>query len=382
MPSNGAARDNQRRSRRWVRVGCWTIVAAAACGKSAPSGEGHKEGCDALAEAATAYIQKCVPSKSVPLAIAQRFALECKMVAGAPGVTGLGVTLAACQAAYESATETCARIDATPCSPPTGALPAGAPCGADAQCASGLCSVVAAGIDAPSAYFSFTAAHNDTTPAAAVTRGAGGTCAPTTVPGQPCDGTCTGGQVCQGSVCVASPSPGDVGQFCLDDYGCKDGLQCDALELTCAIPPGEGQPCFDPHASMQWGCVAPFVCQQASPVGMGTCVPGSPEGGQCSTSGGLACARGLQCYLAAGAAPNDPSGGTCSSHDRIPAAGQPCEGAQVCELGVCASGSCPVPISDGQACDAYDQTAIRAPCNYFSECITGTCVLFDPRSCN
>src|SRR4051812_47597602 len=102
---------------------------------------------------------------------------------------------------------------------------------------------------------------------------------------------------------------------------------------------------------------------------------------------GLSCARGLQCELSAGADPNDPAGGTSSSASHIPAAGQPCEGAQPCAYGVCApdgtrspgqaeataSGTCPSPISDGQACDANNQRALRAPCNYFSECIAGTC---------
>ena len=48
---------------------------------------------------------------------------------------------------------------------------------------------------------------------------------------------------------------------------------------------------------------------------------------------------------------------------------------------ICASGTCPFPIPDGQACEADGQRAARAPCNYFSECIAGTCVLFDPGSC-
>jgi hypothetical protein len=217
-----------------------------------------------------------------------------------------------------------------------------------------------------------------------VTRGACGTCAPTTVAGQPCNaGTCTDGLVCQGGVCTRPPLPGEVGEFCLDDQGCKKGLLCHALDLTCAVPPGEGEACVDPHDGTPGaGCAAPFVCQPPAAGVMGACVRGSAEGGPCAFPG-PACARGLQCHLPPGAAPNDPAGGTCSSHDgQLPVAGQPCDGAQVCEIGVCASGMCPVPIPDGQACDANDQRSIRAPCNYFSECIAGACVLFDPRSCN
>jgi hypothetical protein len=385
MWSNDAARDVYRTFRRCVRVGCWVVVAAAACGKTAPNGEGAlggmtaMEGCDALAEAATAYVQKCVPSKTIASAIAQRFAGECKMVAGAPGVTGLGATLAACEAAYASAAETCAAIDAAPCSPPMGALAGGAPCGADAQCASGLCSVSAGGIDAPSAYYSFVAAQSATTPAAGVTRGGCGTCAPTAMAGQPCNGTCTSGLVCQQGACAPPPPPGAVGESCVDQ-ACKKGLQCDPLKFTCAVPPAEGEACVDPHTGVELGCVAPFVCQHAAMGAMGTCVRGSAEGGPCAPSG-QACARGLQCEVPAGADPKSPAG-TCSPQDaHIPAAGQPCDGAQPCAYGVCASGTCPFPIPEGQACDANDQRALRAPCNYFSECIAGICVLFDPGSC-
>ena len=350
------------------------LVTAAGCSRVADDqakATPGRDGCDALAEAATAYVQKCLPTQAVASAIGQRFAAECKMVAGAPGVTGFGATLAACKAAYESAAETCAAIDAAPCLPPRGALPNGARCGADAQCTSGLCSVPEGGIDAPSAYYSFVVAKNaTTTPAAGVTRGACGTCAP-------CNGACGRGLVCQQGTC-APPPPGDVGESCVV-HSCKNGLQCDAFKFTCAVPPAEGEACVDPLTGVE-PCAAPFVCQHPAMNVMGTCVRGSAEGGPCSPSG-LACARGLRCDLPAGANPNDPAGRTCSSAPNIPAAGQPCEGAQVCEYGVCASGKCPFPIPDGQACDANDQRAVRAPCTYFSECIAGTCVLFDPGSC-
>jgi hypothetical protein len=288
------------------------------------------------------------------------------MVGGAPGVTGFGATLAACEAAYESAAETCAAIDVAPCLPPKGALPNGTSCGADAQCASAHCSVPgvvrAGGFEARSAY----------PPAAGVTSGACGTCAP-------CDGTCASGLVCQQGTCVPPP-PGDVGDGCLDHL-CKSGLQCDAHTLTCEVPPAEGEACVDALDSQGFaaiGCAAPFVCKQ--PIGvMGTCVRGIADGARCSPSA-APCARGLQCELLAGADPIDPAG-TCSSASHIPGAGQPCEGAQVCAYGICASGKCPFPIPDGQACDADDQSAARAPCNYFSQCSAGTCVLFDPSSC-
>src|SRR5215471_8110029 len=82
------------------------LVTAAGCSRVAHDQAGAtsgRDGCDALAEAATAYVQKCLPTQAVASAIAQRFAAECKMVAGAPGVTGFGATLAACESAYESA---------------------------------------------------------------------------------------------------------------------------------------------------------------------------------------------------------------------------------------------------------------------------------------
>jgi hypothetical protein len=302
------------------------------------------------------------------------------MVAGAPGVTGLGTKLAACEAAYQSAAETCGAIDPAPCLPPSGALSDGAPCGADAQCASGLCSVPAGDINAPTAYIAFTNAQNAaTTPAAGVTRGACGTCVPTVAAGQPCNGPCATGLVCQQGNCAPPPPPGDVGENCVD-RSCKNGLQCDPVKDTCAVTPAEGEECVDPHTGVELGCAAPFFCQHAAMGAMGTCVRGSVEGGPCSPSG-LACARGLVCDLPAGADPKDPVG-TCSRPAPMPAAGEPCEGAQVCAAyGICNSGKCPFPIPDGQACDPYDQTAIRAPCNYFSECIAGTCVLFDPGSC-
>src|SRR3954452_10100761 len=76
------------------------LMVAAGCGRIADNqGEATdgRDGCEVLAEAATAYIQKCLPFQAVDLARAQRFAAECKMVAGAPGVSGFGATLAACE---------------------------------------------------------------------------------------------------------------------------------------------------------------------------------------------------------------------------------------------------------------------------------------------
>jgi hypothetical protein len=331
------------------------LVTAAGCGHVAhdqADATAGKDGCDTLAEATRAYLQKCLPTQAFVTASTQRIAAECKMVDGARGVTGFGATLAACEAAYESAAETCATIDPAACLPPRGALLNGAPCGADAQCASGLCSVPAGGLVSSSPY---------------ETRGACGTCAP-------CVAACGLGLVCQQGTCVPLP-PGELGENCVG-HPCKNGLLC--VNYTCAVPPAEGEACvdaFDPQGSVAVGCAAPFVCQR--PIGlMGTCVRGNAEGGPCSPSG-LACARGLQCDLPAGADPMDPTAGTCSSAPHIPAAGQPCDGAQVCEYGICASGKCPFPIPDGEACGAD----VRAPCNYFSQCIAGTCVLFDPNSC-
>ena len=344
------------------------LLTAAGCGRVADNqGEATagRDGCEVLAEAATAYIQKCLPYQAIDLARAQRFAAECKMVVGAPGVSGFGATLAACETAFESAAATCAAIEALPCLPPRGALSNGAPCGADPQCASGLCS--AGGIDAPSV-----AQNATTTPALGMTRGACGTCAP-------CTGACASGLVCQEGNCVPPP-PGDVGESCAD-HSCKDGLQCYAPNFTCAVLPAEGEACVSERdlEGLEIGCAAPFVCQRAMGV-MGTCVRGTAEGERCSPPA-LVCARGLQRDLLANSDPNQPAAGTCSKATHIPAAGQPCEGAQVCASGICASGKCPFPIPDGQACEAEDQRAARAPCNYFSRCIAGTCVLFDPSSC-
>ena len=361
-----------RCSRLVTSIDASVLVTAAGCSRvtdETAAATAGRDGCDALAEAATAYFQKCLPAPSVALAIAQRFAAECKMVAGAPGSTGIGAALRACEAAYESAAEVCAAMDAAPCLPPRGVSANGAPCGADAQCVSGFCSVPTGGIDAPSAYFSFAVAQNAMMPA--VTRGACGTCAPCG------DGPCGSGLVCEQGTC-APPHPGDVGESCVA-YPCKNGLQCDTRKITCAVPAAEGEACVDPQSSLGLGCAAPLVCQHAGMGVTGTCVRGIAQGGRCSPSG-LACARG-QCDLTAGADRNDPLGGTCSLRSRLPAVGQPCEEGVPCEYGVCASGKCPFPIPDGQACDANYARALRAPCSYFSECIAGACVLFDPASC-
>lgn len=85
------------------------IVTAVGCGGVAhdqPEATRGSDGCDAMADAAKAYLKRCLPAQAIDAAIAQRLAVECKLVAGAPGVTGFGATLAACQAAYESAAET------------------------------------------------------------------------------------------------------------------------------------------------------------------------------------------------------------------------------------------------------------------------------------
>jgi len=377
MSANDRAREVGWRLGWRVRFGCWALLVAA-CSAGGRSGDGGSDGsvapnadagtetCEALAEAVKAYYQSCRPTDPITSAIARRFATECKIVAGAPGLSGFGAALSACRSAYASATPTCATVDPAPCLPPEGALANGAVCGADAQCASRFCSVPDGGNEASASYFAFAKAKN-ASPALGTTLGACGVCAP-------CTGACRSGLVCQLGRCIPSPLS-RLGESCVD-RPCENGLQCDLPYLTCGVPIREGESCVL-ETYFERGCAPPLVCQRDATGIMGTCVQGAPEGGDCG-SPNRACARGLLC---------DPSG-TCSSAPTIPTAGQTCGVNRPCETGLCgplaptsAPTTCPVPIPDGQACDPNEQRAYFAPCNYFSQCQAGICVLFDPSSC-
>lgn len=370
---------------------CMMALLAAACGQTVQNGSGDggprasatMGSCDALAQSLLTYIAKChAPNDVQATQRAQRFEAECMLVFNAPGATGLGATLATCQAAYDAALQACDQVDPSACSPPQGMLPDGSPCGADTQCSSGLCAVSAGGIDAPANYISFLDATSPAdAPPAAVTHGGCGMCATTAAEGQACDALpCANGLYCQQGTCTAQLPLGDAGDSCVA-RACKPGLRCDQTMDVCVPLPKEGERCINPQTGFLFACASPLVCIQAPTGLMATCEQGSAEGGFCSLSGGSACARGLQCNQ--DPIQNPKGTGICVAPTQAPLVdpGQSCASATACKYGYCAAGTCPKLLADGQACMPDVQSAMLARCDYFSECIGNACALFDPSSC-
>lgn len=155
---------------------------------------------------------------------------------------------------------------------------------------------------------------------------AGGTC--TVVNGYD---NCNQGLSCNGNVCVhpcAEPDLPKLGESCSTQYGCDDGLWCDALSTpllpVCAALPAVGEACLP--AELGFACAEELICDTTDPQNP-TCaaLPGLDE--ECPVG---ACADDLYCD-------NSAAPAVCTM---LPGLGDPCPmgicaAPNLCELGVC-----------------------------------------------
>lgn len=124
--------------------------------------------------------------------------------------------------------------------------------------------------------------------------GEGGTC--TTINGYD---NCKQGLVCGGDgTCInpcAEPDLPNLGELCSTQYGCDEGLYCNAddqpLTPTCASLPGDGRPCIDSDL-FGYLCDEGLMCDTVTDPDAPTCV-GLPDLGEECPS--FACDEGLYC---------------------------------------------------------------------------------------
>lgn len=170
--------------------------------------------------------------------------------------------------------------------------------------------------------------------------GEGGTC--TSVNGYD---NCKQGLVCGGDgVCVnpcAEPDLPNLNELCAPQYGCDEGLYCDAettpLTPTCAALPNEGEPCID-SAFFGYLCNEDLFCDDVTDPDAPTCaaLPGLDE--ECPD---LACQEGLYCDTAA-------MPFVCAD---IPTLGEDCPNFQCDAPYQCEEGTCVEP--DPAVCGYY-----------------------------
>lgn len=231
--------------------------------------------------------------------------LQCVKSFGAPS-TGLTPSYAsACAAAYRSAA--CAGVIPAPdaCRPPAGALPAGAPCAEDAQCAGRICNVersAACGYCgerkelADGALCVYTSdCKDDSFCASGVCTSGGGpegsACNTTEIPLGP---YCAKGLFCGGKVCVR------IGDFegapCSTTQPCdtQKGLLCSGSTRKAVTAVGTGETC-----GRSVGCAASGSCP-ASGDGIEQCLPAALDGEACipentSTPTGKHCKPPARC---------------------------------------------------------------------------------------
>jgi hypothetical protein len=252
-----------------------------------------------------------------------------------------------------------------------GALPGGAACTDDVQCASGWC-----------------AGTELIAPGGPVDPITCGTCMPVVEVGQTCDAAgCPQNAICLNADTTAAESTascvevveGDVGAPCDDlSVACQPGLSCHGGSCTPLV--GEGAACWS------GGCAPPVVCgNESSTCGSGT------AGADCVTD--VECAPGFGCV------PVGPCGSTarigCSASGQCTAIewaapGEPCSYEVRCLVGACVFpgmsgqdtdgsllvGACPTVVPDGEPCTA------RSTCDTLAECFEGECSLLDEVACD
>jgi hypothetical protein len=314
-------------------------------------GAGDGGNCAAYFDAADAYQSRCGGPPGPWFGLRDRFLKVCQVEISAPGAStdaGLG----ACASAIKDATPTCGAANAAACNgvaDAPGTLPTGAPCGSSAQCGSGVCK-------APSLRTC-------------------GVCATRIAIGLACD-SLKGERCTEDASCVlpiGSPSGtctrlSDVGGPCGGGESCKKPLNCDRATKKC-VPEGTNGAACETNGD----CAEPLVCGPGN-----TCVQPNATGAPCSPG-----------FSRTGCKPKDTSDvGTKTCVAPIPPIavepGGACGSGRDCRTGSCytptgaSQGTCPAVLADGSPCDPKDKSKT---CEQFAECVGGTCLLFDARTC-
>jgi hypothetical protein len=349
-------------------ISCLSIALGSiwACSSSSSSsdGGGLAGACQRVADATSAFAQRCGESLTAAGASDHdkdqiaRTALLCTTKYSLPGIPDPSSQLNACTASLNSAA--CNTMgDLAACAISAGGtLANGTTCALKEQCAGGMCvlSQNDAGSSAPDA-----------------SSISCGTCATAIAPGQPCTDPplCASG-VCQGTTAtnvVCDPTPtqtATVGEPCGDNgIGCAPPGYCvlasGSSSGTCAASAKLGESCSNGSAS------GPLPCEPTLTCVSGTCVADAAFGEDCSAKEcgvGLFCSGSQTCR----AITYGPPGGSCDGF-----------GLQ-CVQGTCPGSSrggpptaaCPAIIADGKPCNP----AVNIPsCDTLSTCTNGICSL-------
>jgi hypothetical protein len=345
--------------------------------KAATSGDGgptttSSDSCTTYVAAANAYSVKCTGGVDPSHVSANdaRFGTYCDALEKLPGVSAnFDSAIAAC-AAKIAAADCNTTIDQIPeCNTgiPNGTLNPGDACSTGLQCASGGCSAGASLADGGSS--------------------ACGTCEAPVADGADCSSApCVAGDTCSLSVdssgnlaqtCTAQATPGAAGATCSADGDCLGPNHCnfataDAQTGTCSGPSAAGASC-----SANQNCASGLVCTGSDTT---TCTTAVAAGGTCASSTdcaiGLACdVTSLKCaaqvFGAPGAKCDSGVNGCTQGACNIPQSSDP-------DAGTATSGTCPIVIADGQACDDSDS---GQTCDDYASCVGGVCTLL-PATCN
>ncbi|HVY48305.1 MAG TPA: hypothetical protein VHB21_20600 [Minicystis sp.] len=212
------------------------------------------------------------------------------------------------------------------CDTPVGAREDGEPCGAAAQCKSTFCAV-------PS------------------------------------------GAVC--GTCAALPN---VGAACSTLLDCAPGQICNTNTSTCQLPVKEGGACsYDAVCDTFLGCD-----DGGTGSGNGTCkaLP-AKVGAACDPNVGCDVLRGFLCW---------PSSNTCG----VISLAKPgetcglvgdtsyalCASDAICDMAGGQTGTCVVPVGEGEACDTHFGPSCETGLTCVGEDGTGKCQKFDPAACH
>lgn len=266
------------------------LAAAPACSSESPADACARY----FAALASGPCQPLVIAPSDAQAIEASFVRACENEMALDGSSLTPASLDACTSLISSAG--CIPLETMygPCAAAPGALPTGAACESDAQCASTRC-------NSPP--------------------GECGTCVDSLPEGSACDlvgAPCVAGTACFDGTCTGATFAAS-GESCDDDETfCQSGLVCTG---TCGPPVAEGGACFRGS-----DCAVGLVCSD-----QGTCVEGSrPAFGGV----GAACDEDTPClagFCTNGTCPAPLADGAACD----PASGPPCGAFSLCTAGTC-----------------------------------------------
>jgi len=272
------------------------LFVALACG---PSGN---DACAKYFEAR--YSSDCyldVPSPSGRPAVEARFVAACENLMALPGTSFTPAFAEACADAVPTVGCVPIELQYGACATQPGALPVGAACQQDSQCASTICSA----------------------------SGECGTCLPTVPAGGDCSALgsmCVAGTGCDRGTCTA-PTIAKLGETCDDNWTfCEKNSIC--WNGVCSPPQGLNEPCF------RWSdCEAGLQCSNPTLQG-GTCISGPTP---TYASSGAACSADVPCLVGIC---SDATNGTCpipiaDGQPCNPTSGTPCDAWSMCIDGTC-----------------------------------------------